>query len=489
MRTSTLPCTTVTTQTPPSAWSRLVQRTQSAASSHTATLVAPAPSTRNEALPSGKPSTMMEVARRRRSTVRDTSAVAPPNPAPKISKRKSPPASRTSTEIPRIQHDAAPKARPTMKECIEVCPCLEGDEPLGGGKCSLWTVSERKDAAVRVGAASRRIVDLRSFWAANVELKDATETKQETVDGYGGNEESASGMDADDGEAEMNALTSRMKHFRRGQIENDTSHQIALSSPDIAKSSTTQLGMLDFQPADTPACASTTPRESTSPAQSAERTRQHVRQPVLHSISNPLDALRYLAHGQEAGGVDGKAVLTRERMAITEVEADECQSSPSNYSDVRIHTDAESEEPHTNSAISTPTRTPALRGSNHNMLNRAPLPAPPSDASPSEPLPTGIFSPSPPSENERRARKPKRRLTLHGTAPQKKRKTSSSGPPTKKKQQIVQTTLALAVGGNAGMRECKLCDTVYNPLHAEDVKVHAKRHAGVLKRWGEAGEV
>lgn len=76
--------------------------------------------------------------------------------------------------------------------------------------------------------------------------------------------------------------------------------------------------------------------------------------------------------------------------------------------------------------------------------------------------------------------KTKRRLNLHSGSysnqpPQKKRK----APP--KRQSAVQTTLSLNVGAGAGMKECKVCDTVYNPFHAEDVKVHAKRHAIVLR--------
>lgn len=76
--------------------------------------------------------------------------------------------------------------------------------------------------------------------------------------------------------------------------------------------------------------------------------------------------------------------------------------------------------------------------------------------------------------------KTKRRLNLHSGSynsqpAQKKRKT----PP--KKQSAVQTTLSLNIGAGAGMKECKVCDTVYNPFHPEDVKVHAKRHAVVLK--------
>lgn len=88
-------------------------------------------------------------------------------------------------------------------------------------------------------------------------------------------------------------------------------------------------------------------------------------------------------------------------------------------------------------------------------------------------------------ENASSRRKAKRRLTLHDTQiHQQKNKKRKAAP-----KQTVQTTLALAIGGNAGMRECKVCDTVYNPLHPEDVKVHAKRHAGVVRKERKHVEV
>lgn len=94
-------------------------------------------------------------------------------------------------------------------------------------------------------------------------------------------------------------------------------------------------------------------------------------------------------------------------------------------------------------------------------------------------LPRSPSSASNDKENIVPTRKAKRRLTLHDTQPhhQQQKKKSRIAP-----KQTVQTTLALAIGGNAGMRECKVCDTVYNPLHPEDVKVHAKRHAGVVRK-------
>lgn len=86
------------------------------------------------------------------------------------------------------------------------------------------------------------------------------------------------------------------------------------------------------------------------------------------------------------------------------------------------------------------------------------------------------------------APKTKRRLTLHSASYErqtshKKRKTQP------KRKDGVQTTLSLAIGSSAGMRECKLCDTVYNPFHPEDVKVHAKRHAVAVKRERKSQEM
>lgn len=89
-------------------------------------------------------------------------------------------------------------------------------------------------------------------------------------------------------------------------------------------------------------------------------------------------------------------------------------------------------------------------------------------------------------ENAGSRRKAKRRLTLHDTQTHHQQNKKKRKAPSK---QTVQTTLALAIGGNAGMRECKVCDTVYNPLHPEDVKVHAKRHAGVVRKERKHVEV
>jgi hypothetical protein len=54
---------------------------------------------------------------------------------------------------------------------------------------------------------------------------------------------------------------------------------------------------------------------------------------------------------------------------------------------------------------------------------------------------------------------------------------------------VVQTTLNLSA--KAPFEECKVCDTVYNPQHPEDVRYHTKRHATVarVKRMSEQEQV
>ncbi|KAI2627773.1 hypothetical protein GGR54DRAFT_431382 [Hypoxylon sp. NC1633] len=48
------------------------------------------------------------------------------------------------------------------------------------------------------------------------------------------------------------------------------------------------------------------------------------------------------------------------------------------------------------------------------------------------------------------------------------------------KSATVQTTLSLSMD-DKGFTECKECNMIYNPLHKEDAKYHAKRHAATLK--------
>lgn len=56
---------------------------------------------------------------------------------------------------------------------------------------------------------------------------------------------------------------------------------------------------------------------------------------------------------------------------------------------------------------------------------------------------------------------------------QKKKLSRSKSAPT------IQTTLNIS--SQAAFSECKVCNTVWNPLHPDDVKYHMKQHASVLR--------
>lgn len=489
MPTPSSPHARTITPTPPSAWSRLVQRTQSAASSHTASAkpVAPASTRRDEAHPSSGASMTKEPepARSRRRTGLKRSPAAPNTPA----------ANCTSNGTTRAQKDVVAQSRHVEDEeecCIEVCPCLEGEAPLCSGKCSLSGASERKKASISPPSNSKRKVDLLSFWAPRTKVEDVTGAQQDMAV-HAGDEEVGAG---EDGAAETDVVPSRVGHSKRGGVEGDTSDELAPAFSRVAKSRMARPQMPNVQPTDPASLTSRTTRNNTSPSRSAKRISHHMPRPnlVSHPNSTRRDALDETARDLQVECQD-EAILIRENAAVMEVREDTNLSRLVNHADVLIHADSETEDPHTTAAPSTPTPTSttthALSSGTHDILNRAPLPSPLSEPSSANP-PT--FSASLPlSDNEATARKPKRRLNLHGStyAPQKKRKTSNSNAAkSKKKPTVVQTTLALAIGGNAGMRECKVCDTVYNPLHPEDVKVHAKRHAGWLKRRDdERGEV
>ncbi|PHH83063.1 hypothetical protein CDD82_3721 [Ophiocordyceps australis] len=60
-----------------------------------------------------------------------------------------------------------------------------------------------------------------------------------------------------------------------------------------------------------------------------------------------------------------------------------------------------------------------------------------------------------------------------------KRKTKSAFQLKRSKVATVQTTLNLST--KAPFAECKVCDTVWNPLYPGDVKYHSRRHATVLR--------
>ncbi|KAK8050721.1 hypothetical protein PG994_012451 [Apiospora phragmitis] len=50
-----------------------------------------------------------------------------------------------------------------------------------------------------------------------------------------------------------------------------------------------------------------------------------------------------------------------------------------------------------------------------------------------------------------------------------------------KKTATVQTTIVLSLN-ETGFVECQECNMLYNSLHAKDVKLHARRHAAVLRK-------
>ncbi|KAL6875054.1 hypothetical protein J3F83DRAFT_729689 [Trichoderma novae-zelandiae] len=74
---------------------------------------------------------------------------------------------------------------------------------------------------------------------------------------------------------------------------------------------------------------------------------------------------------------------------------------------------------------------------------------------------------SPPSLSPR-----KKSLRNHQKPPPKRKTSKPSSPP-------VQTTLNISA--RAAFSECKICDTVWNPLYPDDVKFHDKRHRALLR--------
>lgn len=51
----------------------------------------------------------------------------------------------------------------------------------------------------------------------------------------------------------------------------------------------------------------------------------------------------------------------------------------------------------------------------------------------------------------------------------------------KSKQATVQTVISLSLN-EKGFTECAECNTLYNPLHEKDVKLHARQHAAFLRK-------
>ncbi|PHH80790.1 hypothetical protein CDD80_6880 [Ophiocordyceps camponoti-rufipedis] len=67
------------------------------------------------------------------------------------------------------------------------------------------------------------------------------------------------------------------------------------------------------------------------------------------------------------------------------------------------------------------------------------------------------------------------------TQPTETERTAKPGTKSKRRRRPrVQTTLNLSTGGT--FAECKVCNTVWNPLYPDDVSYHARRHAKVTAR-------
>lgn len=74
------------------------------------------------------------------------------------------------------------------------------------------------------------------------------------------------------------------------------------------------------------------------------------------------------------------------------------------------------------------------------------------------------------AQSDRRSEAGKRGKKSANTKPKPKPKSAAT----------VQTTLSLSLS-DAGFAECKDCNMLYNPYHEKDAKLHARRHAAVVK--------
>lgn len=88
-------------------------------------------------------------------------------------------------------------------------------------------------------------------------------------------------------------------------------------------------------------------------------------------------------------------------------------------------------------------------------------------------------------EEESLVRRPRRgnsRSPMHNRQESPRNETSDAEKSKRSKAKpspTIQTTLNIS--SQAAFSECKVCNTVWNPLHPEDVKFHKKQHAAVLR--------
>lgn len=426
----------VTTTSNSSAWSRLVRLTKTASKNSRPTAVESLPQSGHYSPINPSTTPPMRPAKTRCSTD------SPSGPA------KTYPSSSSSTDSTFQQspleagamHEDETTSLLSLSDSIEVCPCLEGESPLPDGKCSLSHQNKHKSKSKPKSPPTKPLahVDLRTLWAVRSKGKGVGKDKPR---------HSASSKDLGQARVEENeqhgdlstsTLKSRRnsKHLTHVKDENSNRHVLQDANQDDVR-----LDQVRHQPVEgyeaasrrlVPSDNALLDLQATSPSR-LRPTRLSKR---LHDRSQSLVgeyAVTSTGLGSEREESDRDCNEPMQEMALTSGQETTQLATPSSTQDLTPQDGVGETE-------------------------------------------TGTAIP---------VSKTKRRLTLHGSSygsqqNSKKRKTLA------KKQQIVQTTLSLSIGGSAGMRECKVCDMVYNPFHPEDVKVHTKRHAGALKKRASA---
>lgn len=344
---------------------------------------------------------------------------------------------------------------------IQVCPCPVGDPPQPDGKCSLSRQHVRKPESKSPNFGQTKTATLSAFLGAQVEhgtspqkssAHDTAVTNIWSAVLYSGKESSEGAWHCADDETgsyvpqeDASAPVSRdQAHISITGSQNGP----YVSSPSSDPSAVELKMAATVTPSPLKASRSAArPPASTEPN---VHSSGHDSYPSGHSES----ASKLLLRKQEAAGIDSESANTNSKSEVLHRKEDTTSITGPDIAGLTIPFSSPE-------SLATPSSSPV----NEDEL-------------------TNNTTPS--VEFKRKA---KRRLTLHSAKHDHGCDSSNDGqPPPKKKMKTqpkknhtVQTTLSLAIGGSAGMRECKVCDTVYNPFHPEDVKVHAKRHAGVLK--------
>lgn len=456
-----------------SAWSRLVQLTR------TASNTARSESLLTSRLFSTPPARPVRIRRRKNPASRPAAATSSPQPSTQNQDDNAMSAQcHATTELP--CHAQA--------DCIDVCPCQEGDPPLPDGKCSFSCTDQQESASCSPQPPRPQKLDLHAFWAPLAKEKKTTVVERGASASKNLNRPKAK----DQG-----------RHVSAGSGERHLEDQPVPSSSGEVQLEISLLEGSDAHQSTTPVCAPITAVMDLSPRSGVETTSQHVttQDPPLPSGPARLDARK-----QTRGEQEKTAPAHREHLAELIAKDDRRKHATALPVD---RTGNEGMGAHEKGAASATSQTSnnmasSLQEDSQDILDRVPQPAqhpltntPSDDDENHTPLTTPCSSQDSPSSSSSASeandsqtpapasRRRKRRLTLHGDAldsrraqPHKKRRKEAPLG----KRPTVQTTLSLAIGSSAGMRECKVCDTVWNPFHPEDVKVHAKRHAGALRK-------